>query len=121
MVVDAVYLPQDSFLVSQAKLIGAELKAAKVKSIASIKDYVDDGALMGVVPDYYDLGKAAAMIVHRHQGGEKLQNIPVQTANEPVLVINQSTSRALDVDISEPFRSKATLVRMEIFTGANCL
>jgi ABC-type uncharacterized transport system substrate-binding protein len=111
MVVDAVYLPQDSFLVSQAKLIGAELKAAKVKSIASIKEYVDDGALMGVVPDYYDLGKAAAMIVHRHQGGEKLQNIPVQTANEPVLVINQSTSRALNVDISEPFRSKATLVK----------
>ena len=111
VVVDAIYLPQDSFLVSQAKRIGAELKAAKVKSIASIKGYIDDGALMGVVPDYYDLGKAVAMIVHRHQRGEKLQNIPVQTANEPVLVINQSTSQALGIDISEPFRSKAMMVK----------
>src|ERR1051325_3800271 len=65
--VDAIYLPPDSFLVSSAQLIGSELRAAKIKSIASIGTFIEKGALMGVVPDYEELGKAAAMIVHSHQ------------------------------------------------------
>ena len=48
--VDAVYLPADSFLVSNAKLIGAELRAAKIKSIASIDTFVEHGALSASCP-----------------------------------------------------------------------
>jgi ABC-type uncharacterized transport system substrate-binding protein len=44
VVVDAVYLPPDSFLVSNAKLIGSELMAAKVKSIASIETFIEKKA-----------------------------------------------------------------------------
>jgi len=36
VLVDAVYLPSDSFLVSNAKLIGSQLRTAKVKSIGAI-------------------------------------------------------------------------------------
>jgi putative ABC transport system substrate-binding protein len=57
IVVDAVYLPPDSFLVSNAQQIGSELRDAKVKSVASIETYIEKGALMGVVPDYHELGK----------------------------------------------------------------
>lgn len=110
VVVDAVYLPPDSFLVSNAKLIGSELKAAKVKSIGSIEGYIENGALVGVVPDYYELGKAAATIVHRHQGGQKLKDIAVQTAKEPVLLINKTTSRALNINIPEGLLGKAIVV-----------
>ena len=39
---------------------------------------------MGVVPDYRELGKAAAMIVHRHQQGTKLKDMPVQAAKKPL-------------------------------------
>jgi len=110
VVVDAVYLPPDSFLVSNAKLIGSELKAAKVKSIGSIEGYIENGALVGVVPDYYELGKAAATIVHRHQGGQKLKDIAVQTAKEPVLLINKTTSQALNINIPEGLLGKAIIV-----------
>jgi len=108
--VDAVYLPTDSFLVSHAQLIGSELRAAKIKSIASIDTFIEKGALMGLVPDFHELGKAAAMIVHRHQQGTKLKDIPVQTAKKPHLMINKGTSRALNVKIPEAFLKTAVTV-----------
>lgn len=108
--VDAVYLPADSFIVSNAKLVGAELKAAKVKSIAALETYIDNGALMGVVPEYLDLGKLAAGIVHRHQGGQRLHDMAVLGDREPVLKINGATSRALSVAIPEAIRKRAVMV-----------
>jgi putative tryptophan/tyrosine transport system substrate-binding protein len=108
--VDAVYLPSDSFLVSNAKEIGSALTAAHVKSIASLEPFIDRGALLGVVPDYYQLGKAAATIVHRHQGGQRLQDMPVQIDKDPVLKINATTSRQLKVTIPDAMRKRATFV-----------
>ncbi len=110
VVVDAVYLPQDSFIVSKAGLIGAALKSANVKSIGSIKKYIDEGALMGVVTDYYKLGKAAATIVDRVKKGEKLQDIPVYTEKQPVLVINKTTSQLLKVEIPPDLLKGAVVV-----------
>ena len=108
--VDAVYLPADSFLVSRAKLIGTELRAAKVKSIAAIETYVDEGALIGVVPEYHDLGRLAASILHRHQGGQRLQDMAVLADREPVLKINGATSRTLGVTIPDAIRKRAVIV-----------
>jgi putative ABC transport system substrate-binding protein len=110
IVVDAVYLPPDSFLVSNAQLIGSELRAAKIKSIASVETFIEKGALMGVVPDYHELGKAAAMIVHRHQQGTKLKDMPVQAAKKPLLMINKTTSRALNLKIPEALLKNAVTV-----------
>ena len=110
VVVDAVYLPQDSFIVSKAGLIGTELKAANVRNIGSIKKYIDKGALMGVVTDYYKLGKAAAIIVNRVKKGEKLQDIPVYTEKQPVLVINKTTSQLLKVEIPPDLLKGAVVV-----------
>ena len=86
--VDAVYLPNDSHILTQAKLIAYQLKAGNIKSIAGLKQYVENGALMGVVPDYDKLGKAVAAIVDRHQKGEPLEKIEVQSDKEPLLTIN---------------------------------
>lgn len=108
--VDAVYLPADSFIVSNAKLVSAELRIAKVKSIAALESYVDHGALMGLVPEYRELGRAAAAIVHRHLRGQALQEVPVQADPDPLLKINQTTARALNVAIPETLRKRAILV-----------
>jgi putative ABC transport system substrate-binding protein len=108
--VDAVYLPADSFLTSNAKLIGAELRAARVKSIAANDTYINHGALMGVVPDYHQLGKAAATIVHRHQGGQRLQDMPVQADRDPDLKVNGATRRLLDISIPDAVRKRAIVV-----------
>jgi len=108
--VDAVYLPQDSFLVSNAKLIGAQLRAAKLKSIGSVRNFIEHGVLVGVVVDYYQLGKAVARIIDRHQKGESLQGIPIQKAERPYLIINKTTSDLLDMKLSEAILKKAAIV-----------
>jgi len=110
ILVDAVYLPSDSFLVSNAELIGSKLRAAKVKSIGAIKSFIENGALMGVVFDNYQLGRTVARIVDRHQKGEKLQNIPIAKVEKPYLVINKTTSNILNIKIPEAVFRKATIV-----------
>jgi ABC-type uncharacterized transport system substrate-binding protein len=108
--VDAVYLPSDSFLASNAELIGSCLRTAKVKSIAATKRFVENGALMGVVTDYYSLGKTVASIVDRHQKGEKLQNIPIERVEKPYLIINKTTSDILNIRIPEAVMKNAIIV-----------
>ena len=108
--VDAVYLPSDSFLASNAELIGSSLRTAKVKSISATKRFVEKGALMGVVTDYYKLGQTVAKIVDRHQKGEKLQNISIEKVENPYLVINKTTSHILNINIPEAVMKKAIIV-----------
>jgi putative ABC transport system substrate-binding protein len=110
IVVDAVYLPLDSFMITNAKLIGDKLKEAKVKSIGALEGFIKGGALIGVVPNYYKLGKEIATIVDRNQKGEKLQNIPIRTVKEPMLMINKTTADILQITISEDVLKKAVLV-----------
>ncbi len=110
VVVDAVYLPNDSFLISKAKLIGAQLRVARVKSIGSIRDFIDNGVLMGHVVDYYKLGRAVATIVDRHQKGENLGEIPVYRVLDPTLMINRTTSEMLNFSIPGAVKKKAIIV-----------
>jgi putative ABC transport system substrate-binding protein len=110
VVVDAVYLSTDSFIVSNAKLVGSKLREAKIKSFGSIQTYVENGSLMGVVPDYYQLGKIAASIVDRCQKGEKLHNISIETTKEPTLMINKNTADFLQIMIPEDVLKRAVLV-----------
>jgi putative ABC transport system substrate-binding protein len=111
ILVDAVYLPSDSFLVSNAKLIGSQLRIAKIKSIGEIMSFIENGVLMGVVIDYYELGKAVAKIVDRNQKGEKLQDIPIEKIKKTSLVINKTTSDILDIKIPEAILKKTTIVK----------
>ena len=111
ILVDAVYLPSDSFLVSNAKLIGSQLRTAKIKSIGEIMSFIENGVLMGVVIDYYELGRAVAKIVDRNQKGEKLQDIPIEKIKKTSLVINKTTSDILNIKIPEAILKKTTIVK----------
>jgi ABC-type uncharacterized transport system substrate-binding protein len=109
--VDAVYLPSDSFLASNSELIGSCLRTAKVKSIAATRRFVENGALMGIVTDYYRLGKTVASIVDRHQKGQKLQDIPIGRVEKPYLIINKTTSDILSINIPDAAMKKAIIVK----------
>ncbi|MCP3873595.1 MAG: hypothetical protein GY699_10635 [Desulfobacteraceae bacterium] len=107
--VDAVYLPADSFIVSNAELIASYLRRAKIISIGATKEYIEHGVLMGFVVNYYQLGKAAAKIVDRHQKGEMLQTIPIEEGKNPYLVINKTTCDLLNIPISDAVLKEAIL------------
>ena len=108
--VDAVYLPPDSFLISEAKLIGDQLKKAKIMSIGSVEKYIRNGAMVGTVTDYNQLGELAANIVDRHQKGEGLQDIPIQTQQNPKLIINQTTSSILEISLPQELMDNSLVI-----------
>ena len=65
---------------------------------------------MGVVPDYLELGQLAASIVHRHERGTKLAEIPMQAAKQPRLMINKATAKTLNINLPEALLKKAVTV-----------
>lgn len=97
--VDAVLLAADSYLSSESEFTGAQLRKAKIKSIGSVRDHIENGVLIGVVADYYQLGSAVADIVDRHQRGDELGMIPVEQVEQVTVVMNRSTADMLGVDI----------------------
>jgi ABC-type uncharacterized transport system substrate-binding protein len=59
---------------------------------------------------YLELGKVAAAIVHRHQQGTNLREIPVPAAKQPQLLINKTTRKALNVNLPEAILKQAVIV-----------
>ncbi len=108
--IDAIYLPLDSYLISNAEQIGSRLTKAGILSIGAQKEYVLKGVLMGLVPDYYKLGKAAANILDRHVKGEKLKDIPVQIDKNPKIAINEKTGKVLKISIPEELSRNAVII-----------
>lgn len=108
--IDAVYLPLDSYHMTKADLIGSTLRSAKIPTIAAQKKYIQNGALFGVIPDYYALGKEVARIVDRHQKGEELIKIPVVTPKEPLIMVNKTTAQVLGVVLPETLMARAIAV-----------
>lgn len=108
--VDAVYLPADSYVVSEADLIGRELRKAGIPSIGAIQKYVEKGATMGTVADYANLGKLCAKIVDRHQKGEKLRSIPVWIDENPIVMLNKTTIDLLKINIDREILKAARIV-----------
>jgi putative ABC transport system substrate-binding protein len=108
--VDAVYLPLDSYHMTEADVIGPRLRSAKIVTIAAQKKYIQNGALFGAIPDYYALGKEVAGIVDRNRRGEALIDVPIETPRKPLIMINQTTSQALGIRFPEDLLRGAIIV-----------
>ena len=108
--VDAVYLAPDSYLVSEAQLIGSQLRQAKIISITQIRSLIEHGVLIGVTGDYHELGRAVATIVDRHQKGMALEKIPVAHFSNLKLLINRSSADLLDLNLDGSLPPNAELV-----------
>jgi len=109
--VDAVYLPADSFIVSNSKFIGEELRKAKIKSIGAIQEYVKNGALMGTVTDYTKLGEMAASIITKHENGTKIGTIPVLIQENPFIVLNKTTCDLLEIELDQSILDQAIILK----------
>jgi len=71
-----------------------------------IEGFIKKGALVGVVADYQELGRAAASIVDRHQKGETLGAIQVIWSSSPTRVVNRATSQVLGVSVPHALNAK---------------
>lgn len=109
-VVDAVYLAPDSYLSSEASLIGDHLRRAKIVGITQIRALIEQGALIGITGDYHELGRAVATIVDRHQKGMAFENIPVQHFNNLKLLVNRSSAEQLGLSLDNVLPPTAEII-----------
>ncbi len=55
--VEAIYIPADSKIISLGKEIAVWINRYNIPSLASVESMVtEDGILLGLVPDFYQLG-----------------------------------------------------------------
>ncbi len=108
--VDSVYLPADSFLISHAPLIAAQLIKTRLVSVGANRNFVQAGITIGTLPSYYKLGRLAAQVVDRHQKGEKISDIPVMTDENPQLLLNMTTVKKLALKIPDELLKASIIV-----------
>ena len=93
--VDAVYLPPDSYLISQADKVIALFNDKKIPTICAVSQYLKKGCLMGTVANYETLGKMAAGIVDRLQKGEVIAGISLASDPTPTFQVNEALKSQL--------------------------
>ena len=99
MELDAVYLPMDTYISTQAGEIAKAMHDLQIKTIGANPLQLNQGVLMGTVADYAEMGRAAAHIIHKHQQGQALEDIPVSLPQQPRFIINQSVANLLNVSV----------------------
>ncbi len=108
--VDAVYLAPDSYLSSEAELIGSHLRRGKIISITQIRSLIEHGVLIGVTGDYHELGRAVASIVDRHQKGVAFEKIPVAHFTSLKLLVNRPSAALLGLNLDGSLPANAELI-----------
>jgi putative ABC transport system substrate-binding protein len=96
---DFIYLPSDSSLIERAATIIGQATTAKIPVISATEGPIrDDGALLGLVSNYYNAGafaahKAEQILVGKQPAGR----IPIETLQRFALVVNMTTAIQLGI------------------------
>jgi putative ABC transport system substrate-binding protein len=107
--VDAVYLPADSMTKSLGKEIIAVVNEFKLPSLSAVESMVpEDGALLGLVPNYYELGRLAAKKALKIFQGKKPAEIPSSALDHFNISVNMKTAQKIDVQIPMSILVRAT-------------
>jgi putative tryptophan/tyrosine transport system substrate-binding protein len=93
--------------VARRELITALAARHKLPAIAPFKFFVTGGGLMSYGADFVEQYRRAAGYVDRILKGEKPADLPVQTPNKYVLVINLKTANALGLTVPPTLVARA--------------
>ena len=98
--VDAVYLPSDSMVQSLGKEIMQHVNEYKIPSLAAIENMVEkEGALLGLVPSYYKLGRLSAQKAILILKSVQPSEIPTETLDHFKISVNMNTARKIQIEI----------------------
>ena len=110
--VDAVLLPSDSLVKANADAIIPLLNQNKVPSIVSIPAMVkDNGAFIGLGPDYYLLGRLAGEKALAVLKGTAPDDIPSSTLSRMHMTVNLTTAGEIGVRVPVQLLRLATIVK----------
>jgi len=109
--VDAVMFPSDSFIKANADIIMTTLNKHKIPSIVIIPEMVkDNGALLSLGPDYYELGKLAAHNALEVLHGKQPTDVPSKTVSSLRISINLKTADKLGINFPLQLLSLSTII-----------
>ncbi|SCA57120.1 exported hypothetical protein [Candidatus Terasakiella magnetica] len=75
--IDLLFFPLDSFMISQAETLGRIALKHKIPSIGAFKKYVENGATLGLSPNYGNIGRRLAKQVIKIEQGKSVFHMPV--------------------------------------------
>lgn len=94
-----VFGPEGFFYVHRKHI--ADLALARgLPTIFDVRDYVEAGGLASYGSDYYNVMELTGSYVARVLKGGKPADLPVQQATKFEMVLNRTTAKALNLDIS---------------------
>jgi putative ABC transport system substrate-binding protein len=85
----------------------ASAARSRLPTIYEHRDFVESGGLVSYGPDLRDAGRLAASYVDRILKGAKPGDLPVEQLSKVELVINQTTAKALDLEIPQSLLLRA--------------
>jgi putative ABC transport system substrate-binding protein len=94
-----IYIPSDSFLIKNANIVVRAASAARIPVFAATEAPIrNDGALLGLVSTYFNVGELAA-----HKAEQILLNkipparLPIETLNRFTFLVNMGTAKKLGI------------------------
>ena len=108
--VDVFYVPTDNIVVNAMPLIYQKTIAKQIPIIGSERGQVENGALATEGIDYYELGYQTGLMAVEIIEGKDPKNMPVKTANEFALTINEDTVKALGIELPEALKKRAEMI-----------
>ncbi|HJV34571.1 ABC transporter substrate-binding protein [Geomonas sp.] len=110
--VDAVFFPADSFIKATAGMIVPALNEHRIPTVAVIPELVrENGALISLGPDYYELGQVAARNALEVLAGKRPTEVPSRTVHSLHICINLKTADRLGITFPLQLLSMSTVVR----------
>ncbi|WP_409968615.1 ABC transporter substrate-binding protein [Bengtsoniella intestinalis] len=108
--VDAIFCPNDSVVQTAMPQLAEVAKEAGIPVYGSSAVMVADGAFATISIDDMTIGSMTADMVAAYLGGTAVTDIPAVTVSEFVTVINQTTTDALGISLSDDVLGAALLV-----------
>ena len=105
--VDALFVPIDAMLTSQAAFIADTAKIKKLPTMFYERTAVEAGGLASYGTSYYSVGRLAAKYVRQVLLGARPADLPVERSERFELVINLTTAKALGLTIPPALLQRA--------------
>jgi putative ABC transport system substrate-binding protein len=105
--VRAIALLSSAMFSAQKQHIVSLSARYRLGAVYESRDFVEAGGLMSYGPDYRDVYRRAAGIVHRILRGTKPADLPVEQPTKYELVINLKTAKALGLTIPPSLLGRA--------------
>ncbi|PRC92793.1 ABC-type uncharacterized transport system periplasmic component [Solimicrobium silvestre] len=94
-----IYIPSDSFMIKNANLVVQEAQAAHVPVFAATEAPIrNDGALLGLVSNYFNVGELAAYKAEQILSKKMVvSQVPIESLNRFTYLINMGAAKKLGI------------------------